>query len=154
MPTIRTFPATTAAKRKQTPGTYEGQREAIPIAQHAATLIPTTWVNTVSDATSEGFFNKRPKWAHALLFTAKTVTTTMFKALSVEYRKTIVFGEVRASKLSKRLVTSYGVTKYPTLVMVKPDGKHEKHTGGLSHMSLSFFLDKFVDHAKRSKEEL
>jgi len=66
------------------------------------------------------------------------------KALSLEYRNRIYFGEVRATKLSSGVISKYGVKKYPTLLVVKADGTVVTHTGGASHMSLSFFFDKFA----------
>ena len=47
----RTFPATRERKKKQNPGTYDGEREAKPIAAHAAYLVPSEYVVKVSDAT-------------------------------------------------------------------------------------------------------
>jgi len=47
----RTFPATRERKKRQNPGTYDGEREAKPIAAHAAYLLPSDHVTALSDAT-------------------------------------------------------------------------------------------------------
>lgn len=56
-------------------------------------MLPQENVITVSDATQESFMRKFPGLAHVLLFTKKATTTAMYKALALEYRKKMVFGE-------------------------------------------------------------
>ena len=86
----------------------------------------------------------RPQKTHVLLFTSKLQTTAMFKALSLQYRKHIVFGEVRKTKSAAQTISKYSVQTFPTLLAIREGGSSVKHTGSASHISLSFFLDKFV----------
>lgn len=80
-----------------------------------------------------------------LLFTAKDRTASMFKALGLEYRGRVLFGEVRQSSSDIIIMMrTYKVTKLPTLVGISTDGTTQHHTGSLSHLSLSFFLSKFA----------
>lgn len=144
VPTIRTFAATKRGKR-ETPGFYEGAREMRPIISYATAMLPQENVHAVSDATHDRFLRIRPTKAHALLFTSKTETAAMYKALALEYDKKLLFGEVRRTKLSAAVVSRYKVDTFPTLLVVPAGGgPASKHTGRLSHISLSFFLDKFV----------
>ena len=62
-----------------------------------------------------------------LLFTNKNKTAPLLKALSKEYRKTLVFGEVR--KNEKGIIGKYNVTKLPTIMVLTGGSGGEENTG-------------------------
>ena len=57
------------------------------------------------------------------MFSKKTATPSLFKALSVEYENRIAFGEVSAS--NTKLCDKFNVESFPTVVLVKSDGNAE-----------------------------
>jgi protein disulfide-isomerase A6 len=67
----------------------------------------------------DDFLSANPTQPKALLFTTKSTTTPLFKALSVDFNNRLVLGEVRDTE--KDIVAKFAVTKFPTLVIVPKD---------------------------------
>ncbi len=65
---------------------------------------------------------EQPDLAKAILFSQKSSTPPLFKALSVEYEDRLILGEVRDTQ--KDICEKYGVTKFPS-VLIFPKGSTE-----------------------------
>lgn len=63
-----------------------------------------------------------------MLFTnAKKGTPFVYKALSQNFEKTLQFGLIRESE--DALASKYKVKSYPSLIVIKSDGKPVKYDG-------------------------
>lgn len=60
--------------------------------------------------------NQQQKMYKVLLFTSKTSTPPLLRALSKEYNDKLDFGEIKDSETE--LVSAFNVTVYPTLLVV------------------------------------
>ena len=117
---------------------YQGPRSARGMVDFATQSLPSQ-VLAVTDKTLKSFKTNGtlPK---ALLFTAKTETTALFKSLSVSFAGRMLVGEARdtASKAASEL----GVTEYPTLVVLPADGGSTiAYKGELKPDALNAFLE-------------
>ncbi|KAI9267972.1 hypothetical protein BDA99DRAFT_504531 [Phascolomyces articulosus] len=86
----------------------------------------------------------------ALLFTDKSSTSPLYKALSVEFSEgRMLVGEVK--KAEKTLVKEYGITSFPTLFVASPTAGHVEYKGKLKYEPLSAFLSEYALPAKEKK---
>ena len=61
-----------------------------------------------------------------LLISDKKSTPPLFKALSIEFRNRLVFGEVRKSdSTSSEVISSLNVTTFPTILVLSKEWKGE-----------------------------
>lgn len=140
-PTIKIFPSklTPVQGKKdafhKVPEDYQGQRTAAAIVNYALGKLPS-FVEKVTASNEEKFLgNPLPK---AILFSNKDKTSDLYKALSVDYHNRMALGEARHT--DKKLVEKYGVTTFPTLLVVKGE-ENIKFDGKLSHETLTKFLE-------------
>ncbi len=78
---------------------------------------------------------------YQVVFTDEYETPLILKAISYELRKTVTFGDVRASNLA--LSSRFGIRKYPSLVVVC-DAKGSaivKYDGEFKAKSIVSFMD-------------
>jgi len=142
-PTIKIFPSkTTPVSGKKdsfhkVPEDYQGQRTAAAIVNFALGKIPS-FVVPVTSATEAKFLGQ--PLSKAILFTNKDKTSDLYKALSVDYHNRMVLGE--AKHTDKKLADKYGVTVFPTLLVLGAEGAENiKFDGKLSHESITKFLE-------------
>jgi len=145
---VKMFPWSTVAAPNGQPGQvvkeptdYNGPRTAASVANAAINMLPN-FVHKIDDeASQEKFFGN--SHSKVLLFTDKTSTPTLFKALALEYRNRLTFGIIKSSKTE--LVEKYGVTKFPT-VLVQKNGETTTtpFEGKIGFDSLNAFLKKFA----------
>jgi len=78
--------------------------------------------------------NQAGKLAHVILFTSKTSTTPLFKALSAEFKDRLLLGEVQATDAA--IVSKYNVDKFPTIVVIPKEEGSEPivYTGVCSYL--------------------
>ena len=78
-----------------------------------------------------------------LLFTRKSKTSPLIKALSKEFLKTLVFGVVRASELE--LINMYGITKLPSIFVITDSDTSSGVTyqGTIQKDQIKKFLNKY-----------
>ncbi|RPB04418.1 thioredoxin-domain-containing protein [Choiromyces venosus 120613-1] len=119
-PTLKVFKP---GKKKGKPivEDYQGARKAGAIVSHVAELIPNH-VTRVTDAKFDDFLSENNETAKAILFTNKGATTPLWKALAIDYLGTMGFAQIRDKE--KRAVETFGITKYPTVVLL-PGGDEE-----------------------------
>jgi protein disulfide-isomerase A6 len=143
-PTLKIFPSKSVPVPKKkdafhkVPEDYQGGRTAAAIANFALTKLPS-FVSSVTSANHDKFLGETlPK---AILFTNKDKTSDLYKALSIDYHHRFALGETKHT--DKKLVEKYGITAFPTLLILAQEegGEHIKFEGKLSHDSLSKFLE-------------
>ncbi|ORX82201.1 thioredoxin-like protein [Basidiobolus meristosporus CBS 931.73] len=156
-PTIKLFPselkldAKHPNKATKLPIDYTGPRSAKAMVDFAVSKIPS-YVQTVSsDAskkkalTMEEFLAQggedSPK---AILFTNKDKTTTLYKALSVDYHNRITLGQVKNTE--SEIVQRYNVEKFPTLLVFPKGAQSEPvvYDGALKHAALFEFMGQYA----------
>jgi protein disulfide-isomerase A6 len=118
---------------------YQGARKAGAIVSHVAGLIPNH-VTRVTDAKFDDFLSKNNETAKAILFTNKGTTTPLWKALAIDYLGTMGFAQIRDKE--KHAVEVFGITKYPTVVLL-PGGDAEGIVYGGSGFSKDALLKFF-----------
>lgn len=75
-----------------------------------------SYVRKLSEKTYEEFSNENPQKHKVLLFTTKTSTPPLLRALSKDYNGKLDFGEIKNTETN--LIKAFGVTDYPTLLVV------------------------------------
>jgi protein disulfide-isomerase A6 len=150
-PTIKLFPSdrtekTLAGGKRglvKTPVDYEGPRSAASIASQAAAMLPNFAEQLSDGADADAWLARDPQVPKVLLFTDKTSTATLYKSLAIDFHHRLAMGEVR--KTQKALVDRYEITKFPTLVVIPPEGKKPvKYEGPIQYEPLIKFLLPFA----------
>ncbi|CAM0136133.1 hypothetical protein VKS41_005474 [Umbelopsis sp. WA50703] len=163
-PTIKLFAPSSDPTKKATkrPTDYQGPREAKPIVDHLLAIQPSNVRFVKGDASQvkskksislDNFLetdnSTMPK---ALLFTDKPTTTPLYKALSVDFVDRMLFGEVKKSV--KEAVESFGISNFPTLVVLTPDSGAVEYSGKLKKNALEEFLNQHaLPASEKSKEK-
>ena len=137
-PTIKTF------EQGKPPSDYNGPREAKALQDHASNLVPSNSKRLT--AKNAGDFLKGAKMPKVVLFTDKSETPMLYKALSTEFKAHLAFGEVQKS--NKELVKQFDVTAFPTL-LVLPAGDAAPDTatrfdGAFQARAIRSFLNSFL----------
>lgn len=79
-----------------------------------------------------------------ILFTDKPKTTNLYKALSLEFKSSFLFGQVKKSEST--IVESFGITSFPTLLIIDANNDNAVITydGKMSVGGLTKFLNKYA----------
>jgi len=145
-PTIKVFGST----MKKTPDgkgimkdpeDYNGPRTATDMAKFALSKLPN-FVTKVTNKNIDEFLSGSPDLAKVLLVTNKKETTPLYKALAVDFHFQLSLGEVKDTE--KDVVSKYGVTKFPTLIVVPVSGDPVVYSGDLKHDPLLNFLKPYA----------
>eukprot|EP00004_Rigifila_ramosa_P018874 TRINITY_DN4740_c0_g1_i1.p1 TRINITY_DN4740_c0_g1~~TRINITY_DN4740_c0_g1_i1.p1 ORF type:complete len:361 (+),score=90.14 TRINITY_DN4740_c0_g1_i1:152-1084(+) len=146
-PTIKLF-----GENKKSPTDYQGERKAGPIASYAASQLPSKYVFKLKDEAAHTAFLERPG-AKLILFTEKKTTSALLKSLSLLSKgKPIHFGEAHST--AGLLPAQYGVTTFPTIVVLAADATPEaavKYDGKLEFDAIVAFLGPYI--AGKGSEE-
>jgi len=153
-PTIKVFPseAVPVPKNKggkgfhKVPEDYNGPRSAGGMAQAALNKM-ASFVQSVDDKSVDKFL-ETPDVAKVLLFTDKPKTTTLYKAISVEFHHRLAVGEVKQT--AKETVEKYQVTKFPTLLVVSTSGEKVTYDGELKLDKIQAFLKTYAKPAPKA----
>jgi len=127
------------------PEPYQGQRTASAIANYAISRLP----NYVISKNIDSFLKDSSELNKVVLFTDKKKTTNLYKALSVEFKDRLAFSEVHKS--NSALIEEFGVTEFPTFVVVEGENRHP-FEGKPSRDNLVKFFEKFAKPAKKSSK--
>ncbi|KAN0037306.1 hypothetical protein ACTFIV_002647 [Dictyostelium citrinum] len=141
-PTLKFFSTNPKTGKKGQPEDYQGARSASEIAKFSLAKLPSTHIQKVTQDNINKFLTGTSD-AKALLFTDKAKTTDLYKALSVDFLKTLTLGEAR--NINKETLEKYNIEKFPTLlVFTNDDGEtFTKFEGKLSHSTIYKFLEPF-----------
>ena len=120
---------------------YQGARTAKGIVEAVTDKMPNL-VKRVGDKDLEGFLaGETPK---AVLFSDKGKTSALLKAVAIEFKGGMTVAQIRNTE--KASVELFGITKYPTLIML-PGGKDtekEVYDGEMTKEGIVNFLSKLA----------
>lgn len=144
------------------PTDYNGERNRKGIVDSLIPLIPSKFVNRIGGKskkaiTYEEFQGLEEGKLHkVLLVTDKKATPPLFKALSIEFKDRLVFGEVRKSDSSK-VIESLEISSFPTILLLPKEIGGEKipYTGASKYAELGQFLSEYAapETKKKTKAE-
>ncbi|KAJ5719040.1 Thioredoxin [Penicillium malachiteum] len=122
---------------------YQGPRTAKGIVDAVVNNIP----NHVKKATDKNLDNwleqneERPK---AILFTEKGTTSSLIRALAIDFLDVIDIAQVRNKESSS--VEKFGIEEFPTLVVIPSgDSEYKVYDGELKKQPILDFLSKFAE---------
>ena len=146
-PTIKAFvPKRASARNEKTVVEYDQAREVSDLMRFATSRMPN-YVESLAGATELGTFAaKAREWGlpRVLVFSDKLgQTASTLKALSAEYRRRVLIGELRAQKHADA-VRRFEVRSFPTLICL-PAGGNDVPTLRFENKEPTFRrLDTFV----------
>lgn len=152
-PTVKVFPSKATPGKKEgtfnkVPEDYQGARSAAAVANFALSKLPS-FVSAVTSKNHDKFLeNALPK---AILFSNKDKTSDLYKALSIDLHNRMILGEAKHS--DKKLVEQYGITAFPTLLVLQKEGEAIKFEGKLSHETLTKFLEPHAIPAPKQEKK-
>ncbi|KAG0652099.1 disulfide-isomerase [Hyphodiscus hymeniophilus] len=94
---------------------YQGPRTAKGIVEAVTDKIPNL-VKRVSDKTLEEFLAGANDTAKAILFSEQGKTSSLFKAVAIEFKGSISMAQIRNTE--KASIALFGIEKFPTLVLL------------------------------------
>lgn len=100
---------------------YQGARAAKAIVDAVVDKIPNH-VKKVDDKGLDSWLSTGNDTAKAILFTDKGTTSALLRALAIDYLGSVSFAQIRNKE--KDAVSAFGITKFPTLVVL-PGGDKE-----------------------------
>lgn len=144
---VQGFPTLKVVKPSKKPGKpvvedYQGPRESKAIVEYLKAAIPNN-VKRITDKGLSGWLSNNNETAKAILFSNKGSTGALIKVLATEFVGKVGFGQIRDKE--KASVEMFGVTEYPTLVVL-PGGNQDPviYSGAFSKLAIKEFLDQYV----------
>ncbi|SMY23934.1 unnamed protein product [Zymoseptoria tritici ST99CH_1A5] len=139
---VKGFPTLKIVRPGKKPGRpvvedYNGERSAKGIVDAVIDKIPNH-VKRLKDSDIEGWVaaGTTPK---VLLFTDKGTVSALLKSVAIDFLDGLEVGQVRNKET--KAVEAYGVTKFPTLMLLPGDGKEPvKYDGELKKEAIVKFL--------------
>jgi protein disulfide-isomerase A6 len=120
---------------------YQGARSAKGIVDAVTDKIPNL-VKRVDDKTLEKFLADANETAKAILFSDKGKTSSLLKAVAIEFKGSISVAQVRNTEKEKASLELFGIDKFPTLLLL-PGGKEAEgivYDGELNKEGMVKFL--------------
>ena len=120
---------------------YKGGRSAGDLAEAAKALLPNH-VTRLQDAEWTSWLEKKNDTTKAILFSDKGTTSALIKSLASDFYESIEVVQVRDKEAAINKV--FGVTKYPTLVIL-PGGDKEAviYDGDLKRPGMLAFFGQY-----------
>ncbi|KAK4193185.1 putative disulfide-isomerase [Podospora australis] len=117
---------------------YNGARTASGIVDAVVQAI-NNYVVKVEDKNLDKFLDEKKESPKALLFTDKGTTSSLLKAIAIDFSDVITVGQVRNTQT--KAVEKFGITKFPTLVLLPGgDAPAVTYDGELKKEALVTFL--------------
>jgi protein disulfide-isomerase A6 len=116
---------------KPTVEDYQGERSAKGIVNAVKDKVPNV-VKRVNDMNLDAWLQENKDSAKAILFSEKGIVSATLRALAIDFAGLVSVAQIKKSE--KAAVEKYGITEYPSLVLlptgseeaIKFDGKIEK----------------------------
>ncbi|KAF3034722.1 hypothetical protein E8E11_001082 [Didymella keratinophila] len=123
---------------KPTVEDYQGPRSAKGIVDAVKDKVPNI-VKRVNDKNLDEWLQENKDSAKAILFSDKGVVSATMRALAIDFAGVISVAQIKKSE--KSAVEKYGVTEFPSLVLL-PAGSEEpiKHKGKVEKEAMVQFL--------------
>jgi len=126
---------------------YNGARESGPMKEFAESNMPSAVEKVEGEAGLATFVAKAEKYGlpRALAFSDKPLSSAL-KAVSTEYRRRILIGEVRTTKSNQALLEKYGVTTkdLPKIVAFDSEGNPVTLDKKPTHNAIDLFIGKYA----------
>ena len=143
---VQGFPTLKIIKPGSKPGKpvvedYQGARSAKAIVEAVTDKIPNL-VKRVDDKSLEKWLADANETAKAILFSDKGKTSALLKAVAIEFKGSISVAQIRNTEKEKASLELFGVSKFPTLVLL-PGGQEAEgivYDGDLTKESMVTFL--------------
>ncbi|PGH31010.1 protein disulfide-isomerase domain [[Emmonsia] crescens] len=117
---------------------YKGARTAKAIVDYVVDKIPNH-IKRVTDKDLDGWLKEANDTAKAILFTEKGTTSALLRSLAIDYLGSISIAQIRNKETSA--VETFGITKFPTLVLLPGGAKEAISYGGeMKKQPMSEFL--------------
>lgn len=116
---------------------YQGARSAKAIADAVVDRIPNH-VKRATDKDLDKWLAQNEERPKAVLFTEKGTTSALIRALAIDFLGKIDFAQVRDKESAS--VEKFGVTEFPTLVLVTGDKENKVYDGELKKQPITEFL--------------
>lgn len=154
-PTIKAFvPRRTSARNEKQVVDYDQAREVQDLIRFATSRMPNFVETVADDAALTALEVKAAEWRLPLVlaFSNKVgQTSTTLKALSAEYRRRVLLGELRMQKHAMA-VARHSVRSFPTLVCI---GVHQEEVARFEKKEASYRrLDTFISKCALRKPVL
>ncbi|KAJ5573429.1 uncharacterized protein N7459_007856 [Penicillium hispanicum] len=121
---------------------YQGARSAKGIVDAVVDRIPNR-VKRATDKDLDKWLAQDEDRPKAILFTEKGTTSALIRALAIDYLDAIDVAQVRNKETNS--VEKFGVSEFPTLVVVPGDGsEHKLYEGEMKKQPISEFLSQFA----------
>ena len=124
-PTIKAFvPNRKSSNNKKEVLEYNQERKVRDLLRFATTTMPS-YVESLADAAALAKFDaKAAEWGlpRILVFSKSSGTSSLLKALSSEYRRRVLIGELKLTAKTAKIAEQYAVTEAPVLVGLRAAG--------------------------------
>ena len=123
---------------------YQGQRTAKGIVDAVVDRIPNH-VKRATDKDLDKWVTQNEDRPKAILFTEKGSTSSLIRALAIDFLGAVDVAQVRDKESAS--VEKYGVSEFPTLVVVPPGAGSESkiYDGELKKKPITDFLSQFAE---------
>lgn len=133
---VQGFPTLKIVRPGKKPGKptvedYQGERSAKGIVNAVKDKVPNS-VKRVNDKNLDEWLQENKDGAKAILFSDKGIVSATLRALAIDFAGLVSVAQIKKSE--KAAVEKYGITEYPSLILLQPgseevvkfDGKVEK----------------------------
>jgi protein disulfide-isomerase A6 len=133
---VQGFPTLKIVRPGKKPGKptvedYQGERSAKGIVNAVKDKVPNA-VKRVNDKNLDDWLQENKDSAKAILFSDKGIVSATLRALAIDFAGLVSVAQIKKSE--KAAVEKYGITEYPSLILLQPgseeavkfDGKVEK----------------------------
>ncbi|CAI7799030.1 unnamed protein product, partial [Closterium sp. NIES-54] len=153
LPAFRLYPWEVKAnpythkRYKDAPQVFTGDNTAKALVSFATAALPHDLVvNISSGASADAFLTANATLNKVVLFSTKPAVTPLFKALSLQFRKRLVFAQAKST--DEALAASFGAASFPALFLHKADGTRQIYEGPLKPEPIAAFLEQFAAPAE------
>jgi protein disulfide-isomerase A6 len=119
---------------------YNGQRAAQDLAAFALRQLPTTHIESVaSEQAVTAFVERNPELPKVVLFSKKAASSSLYRALSLDFRGRL---ELAQANLQQSSVYDVQSAQLPVVLVIPAQGGASvRYDGSIDHASLYAFLD-------------